>query len=122
MVRFLIDENLSPAIAFYLRKQGYQAKAVRELGLVGEPDEAIINFATKHNWVIITGDIEFGQFFYEKLGKISMIVVRSPLHNTSAILKILQLLDKNGILKQIPSKYHLVLASPVAIRIRKYEN
>lgn len=121
MAKFLIDENLSPAIAFYLRKLSYQAKAVRELGLVGEPDDVIINFADKHDWVIITGDIEFGQFFYEKLGKISMVVIRSPQKNISATLEIIQILHKQSLLKQMSSKYQLMLAAPGSIRIRKYE-
>lgn len=45
MTKFLVDENLSPLIASHLRKQGYNAKAVRELGLIGKPDEVILNSA-----------------------------------------------------------------------------
>lgn len=39
---FLIDENLSPLLAEDLRRFGYKAKAVREVGLMGQSDNKII--------------------------------------------------------------------------------
>src|SRR3989338_10213674 len=121
MAKFLIDENLSTAIAVYLRKNGLQAKAVRELGLRGEPDDAILNFADKQGWIIITGDIEFGKFFYEKLGKISMIVIRSKRQNIRATIEILEKLRQEKIFENLSPKHYLVLAGLDIIRIRKYE-
>lgn len=47
MSKFLIDENLSPLVAFHLRKCGYRAFAVRDLGLKGKSDEVILAFAIK---------------------------------------------------------------------------
>ncbi|MBI4050526.1 MAG: DUF5615 family PIN-like protein [Candidatus Doudnabacteria bacterium] len=120
MAKFLIDENLSPAIAFYLHKSGYKAKAVRDTGLKGESDEIILNFAAAGGWVIITGDIEFGRFFYERLGEISVIVIRSHSQNISAVLKILADLNKRNILKRLPAKHFLVTATHGTVRTRKY--
>lgn len=121
MAKFLVDENLSPAIAFYLRKWGFEAKSVRELNLTGEPDKVILDFAQTEGWIIVTGDIEFGKFFYEKLGKFSVIVIRSHSQSSGAVLKILERLNQENILKQLPPNHYLILATASITRIRKYE-
>ena len=36
---FLLDENLSPAVADELNRLGYQARSFRDLGWLGVPDE-----------------------------------------------------------------------------------
>jgi predicted nuclease of predicted toxin-antitoxin system len=68
MNQFLIDENLSPLIASYLKRLGYRAKTVPELNLKGKTDQEIIEFSKKNGRIIITGDQEFGLFFYENFG------------------------------------------------------
>jgi len=42
--KFLIDENLSPILAQYLRSLDYKAKALREFGLKGKSDKEIIDY------------------------------------------------------------------------------
>jgi predicted nuclease of predicted toxin-antitoxin system len=64
MNQFLIDENLSPLIASYLRQLGYRAKTVPELNLKGKTDQEIIEFSKK-NGCIITGDQELGKLIDE---------------------------------------------------------
>src|SRR3990167_9961613 len=76
MSKFLIDENLSPLIAVHLRRSGYKARAVRELRLTGKSDEVILNFAQKNRFIIVTGDVEFGKFFYERYGTLTIIILR----------------------------------------------
>lgn len=62
MPLFLVDENLSPRIALWLRRLGYEAKAVCEVGLSGKTDEEIIAWLQKHNGILITSDLDFGEF------------------------------------------------------------
>ena len=66
MANFLVDENLPPQLARWLRRLGYRARAVRDVGLKGKGDEEIIGWVQKHGAVIITSDLDFGEFFYGK--------------------------------------------------------
>lgn len=59
-MRLLLDENLSPRQAATLREQGYDAVAVLEIGLSGEPDEKIRQHAIAENRVLLTLDADFG--------------------------------------------------------------
>ena len=120
MAKFLVDENLSPLVAAYLRKLGYNAYAVRELHLAGEPDEVILDFAERKGLVIVTADAEFGKFFYERLGQTSMIVLRSRFQTTQAVLNVLEDLHKKKWLGKIPSTKLLLVAGPGILRMRRY--
>jgi hypothetical protein len=46
-VKLLLEENLSPQHAIVLREQGYDAIAVIEAGLKGQPDEMAAEFALR---------------------------------------------------------------------------
>ena len=58
-MRFLIDANLPPALAHFLKKEGYQAEHVEELGLRDAKDALIWDYAIKNGTVIITKDEDF---------------------------------------------------------------
>ncbi len=45
MPRFLLDANLSPETAEYLRSLGYQAESIQEQGLGNLTDEQIVQKA-----------------------------------------------------------------------------
>jgi predicted nuclease of predicted toxin-antitoxin system len=47
VAKFLVEENLSPLIAEYLREKGYQAVAKREIGLKGKDDKKILGWIKK---------------------------------------------------------------------------
>jgi predicted nuclease of predicted toxin-antitoxin system len=58
-VRFLIDANLPPALAYFLKKAGHQAEHVEEIGLRHAKDTSIWNYALEHSAVVITKDEDF---------------------------------------------------------------
>ncbi len=58
-MRFLIDAQLPPALARWLRAQGHEAKAVREVGLREAADSAIWAFAEQGAWIVVTKDDDF---------------------------------------------------------------
>jgi predicted nuclease of predicted toxin-antitoxin system len=58
-VRLLLDENLSPKQAVTLREQGHDAVAVLEIGLAGQPDEKVREYAIAENRVLLTLDVDF---------------------------------------------------------------
>jgi predicted nuclease of predicted toxin-antitoxin system len=60
-VKFLIDAQLPPALAHWLRESGYDAQAVREVGLREAGDSAIWMHARAQCRVIITKDEDFAR-------------------------------------------------------------
>ena len=60
-MRFLIDAQLPPALARWLRAQGHEAKAVREVGLREAADSEIWTFAEQGAWIVVTKDDDFAE-------------------------------------------------------------
>jgi predicted nuclease of predicted toxin-antitoxin system len=58
--RFLIDENLSPALVEPARNLGFEAMHVNHLGLRTETDWDLLKVITEQDWVLVTNNaIEF---------------------------------------------------------------
>ncbi|MGF1596171.1 MAG: DUF5615 family PIN-like protein [Acidimicrobiales bacterium] len=60
-MRFLLDENQSPAIVGLLQEAGHDAVHVRQVGRAGAPDEDVFAFAAAERRVILSGDTDFGE-------------------------------------------------------------
>jgi len=60
-VKFLVDAQLPPALAQWLREAGHDAQAVREVGLREADDGAIWQHAQAEARVIVTKDEDFAQ-------------------------------------------------------------
>jgi predicted nuclease of predicted toxin-antitoxin system len=58
-MRFLIDAQLPPAVAVWLRERGHEAETVREVGLREAEDGAIWVHARRTSAVILTKDEDF---------------------------------------------------------------
>ena len=59
-MRFLLDENISPKTAGYLKELGHEAVHVRDVGLKGAADSEIIGYAKDKGLILITVDRGFG--------------------------------------------------------------
>lgn len=58
--RFLIDENLSPALVGPAHARGFEAMHVNHLGLRTETDWDLLKVITEQDWVLVTNNaIEF---------------------------------------------------------------
>lgn len=57
--RFLVDAQLPPALAGWLRSRGHDCAAVREVGLRDAQDSKIWQWAAENDAVIITKDDDF---------------------------------------------------------------
>src|SRR3989442_5815740 len=57
--RFLLDQNVDPAVADMLRKSGWSAQHVGEVGLLGQPDENILARAQRDDRILLTHDPDF---------------------------------------------------------------
>ena len=62
-LRFLVDVGVGMGIEKYLRKEGYDTKAVREIDSRME-DEEIIRTAVRENRMVVTMDKDFGELVY----------------------------------------------------------
>jgi predicted nuclease of predicted toxin-antitoxin system len=58
-VKFLVDAQLPPALAYWLIEAGCEAQAVREIGLREAEDGVIWRHAQAHGLVIVTKDEDF---------------------------------------------------------------
>ena len=56
----LTDENIDHQIVIYLRGAGISVKDVKEEGLVGSEDVALLRLAMSESRVIVTHDSDFG--------------------------------------------------------------
>jgi predicted nuclease of predicted toxin-antitoxin system len=59
-VRFLLDQNQSPALTSLLTDEGHDAVHVRELGLEAATDDEILAHARGDDQVIVSADTDFG--------------------------------------------------------------
>jgi predicted nuclease of predicted toxin-antitoxin system len=64
-MRFLVDESTGPAVARWLREQGYEVFSVYDEAR-GMSDSDIIQKAFIDKWVLITNDKDFGEFVYRQ--------------------------------------------------------
>lgn len=121
MPKFLIDENLSPLLSNYLRNLRYDSRTVREVGLKGKSDQELIRWIQKNKRVLITVDLDFGEFFYSKtFGKIGVIILKSKSQKLNSFIEIIDYLHKEKVLKSKKLENSLVIAIKGKYRIREY--
>jgi predicted nuclease of predicted toxin-antitoxin system len=91
-VKFLVDANMSPRVAEFLRSNGHDAVAVRDIGLAEASDDEILDCAAVDDRIVISHDTDFGALLaFRRLSKPSFILIRSsdpmtPDDHTSLIL------------------------------------
>lgn len=56
-MKLVLDEHFSPAIAEELRRRGHDVVAVQEAGLSGQPDAAVLEWATQKRRAVVTADV-----------------------------------------------------------------
>jgi predicted nuclease of predicted toxin-antitoxin system len=69
-VKFLVDAQLPPALAAWLRGNGYQALAVREAGLREATDAAIWSYAIAQDFIIVSKDEDFALLAAKQRGRL----------------------------------------------------
>jgi predicted nuclease of predicted toxin-antitoxin system len=60
-MRFLLDMNLPPAMADWLRSEGHDAVHVREMGLADLPDRDVFARAVEDRRIVVTFDLDFSE-------------------------------------------------------------
>jgi predicted nuclease of predicted toxin-antitoxin system len=75
-VRFLVDANLSPRVAEWLRNQGHDAAHVFEVGLNQADDHRILEEAASRQQILLTVDLDFGEILARSSGRASVLILR----------------------------------------------
>jgi predicted nuclease of predicted toxin-antitoxin system len=78
MPRFLVDENLSHRLARFLGSLGYDAVAIRTVGLRGTSDAVIAKWAKANHRVMVTRDRDFAEvFFWHTPRQLGVVLIQS---------------------------------------------
>jgi predicted nuclease of predicted toxin-antitoxin system len=115
-MRFIVDECTGPAVAHWLRSQGYDVISVFE-ECRGIDDEEIMDKAVAHDSILITSDKDFGQKVFRE-GKIHQGVILMRLSDERSHVKI-------DILRQLLSNHaaelsgNFVVVTEHGVRIAK---
>jgi predicted nuclease of predicted toxin-antitoxin system len=76
-MKFLIDNNLSPLLAEYLKAVGHDAVHIRDYGLQGATDPHCAREARDEARVLISADTDFGTILArEKANRPSLLLIR----------------------------------------------
>jgi len=62
--KLLLDANLSPETAEYLRLLGFDVKCLIEENLGNLNDDEVVHIAIREKRVVITFDLDFGEIYY----------------------------------------------------------
>lgn len=80
-MRFLVDQNRSPALAQLLREAGHDAVHTLELGLERAEDDDLLALAAEQSRVVVSGDTDFGALLALSNQRVpSVILFRSRTH------------------------------------------
>ncbi len=58
-MKFLVDHQLPPALATFLKREGHSAQHVRELGLKESDDTVVWRHAVTHQMTVVSKDEDF---------------------------------------------------------------
>ncbi len=106
-MRFLVDECTGPAVAKWLREQGYEVVSVYEEAR-GAGDDEIIQKAYAEGWILITNDKDFGEKVYrEQRPHHGVILLRLSDERAAAKIAALQLLLQTYA-HQLPEQFVVV--------------
>ena len=116
---FVIDEDLPRSTARMLREAGHEVYDIRDHGLRGKDDDAILAFATQQKAILITGDLGFGnQLKYPVGSHEGIVVAHFPNELTTSELNA-QILTAIMFLTEADLKKSLTILEPGKIRSRK---
>jgi predicted nuclease of predicted toxin-antitoxin system len=117
-MKFLLDQNLSPALVEMLATLGHDTRHVLRIGMHKSPDFDILIEADANNEIILTHDLDFGDLLAMS-GKStpSVIIFRISPINTNIFFELLR--NNLPTLKEALEQGTLVIISSKNIRLRK---
>lgn len=113
-MRFITDENIGPTLTKWLVAKGYEVFSVYD-ETPGLTDEEILEKAFQEDYIVITGDKDFGELVYKhQLPHKGIVLLRLNDDTPPSKIKILErLLSQYA--DQLPNKFTVV--TEVGVRI-----
>ena len=91
-IKFLLDANMPNSSTEIVKKSGWKAINVRDIGMGNVEDEDIVKYAFDNNYVIITRDRGFGNIFnYPKGTHQGIVILKLPSRFTAEEINMLLL-------------------------------
>lgn len=119
-MKFLLDANLSHETADFLKKIGYQTKTVNQIALGAAEDIDIVNYATRHDYIIITFDLDYGYLFRVlKKYPFGVVVLRLENQTIESANAALKRLISSKVLDDVLNQKSLIVIDENKIRIRE---
>jgi predicted nuclease of predicted toxin-antitoxin system len=89
VIRILSDENVHADIVSGLRQEGFDLATAVESGLAGRKDIEFLDYAEKHNLLLLTGDKDFGGLieFGSLWGRGRVLLLRYQILNVRKIIE-----------------------------------
>ncbi len=117
-IRVLLDANISPETAVFLRSFRFDVKSLIEDGLGGIDDAAVAKIAQRERRIIITFDLDFGEMYYfASTKKFSVIALRLDDQRVEAVNAILKRFFETDSAALAQRKKRLVILTEAEIRI-----
>jgi len=85
-VKFLVDNQLPPALAQYFRKRGFDCQHVLDVGLSKALDVEICRYAEAQERIIVSKDEDFFYLASHSKSKVRLLWVRLVNCRTAALL------------------------------------
>lgn len=96
-IKFLLNANVSPLTAKFLREKGFDVVCILEENLGEIGDEEVVRLAKSDDRIIITSDLDFGLIFHKKeKGKIGVVILRLHSQTVESVNRALERFLKSG--------------------------
>jgi predicted nuclease of predicted toxin-antitoxin system len=111
-MRFLVDECAGPAVADWLRSQGYDVLSIYDYA-PGLDDEAVIEKGFSEGRILVTNDKDFGEKVYrERKPHHGVILMRLNDERSISKIRVLKRLLENHS-KRLPEQFVVVTEKKV---------
>lgn len=105
-MKFLLDENISPKIGYWLKEQKYKIKLAAE-HLHQSSDTKILETAVREDYILITNDKDFADLVYaQSLKHKGIILFRLRINTSEFMMKRLKALFKKC--KNLSNKFIVI--------------
>lgn len=75
-MRFIVDEQLSPGVAEWLKSKGHEADHIRTLEGLQTTDRRIVDLAVDLNAIIVSKDADFAELLGRAASGLQLVRVR----------------------------------------------
>jgi predicted nuclease of predicted toxin-antitoxin system len=119
LLKFLIDNGLSPAVADALRLAGYDAVHVGLRGLAAASDELLFDLAAREGRTIVSVDTDFGTLLATRNERFPSVILFRRTSGRRPSLQVSLLLSNLDQLHEALFAGSIVVFSDSRIRVRK---